>query len=220
MLESNLKWNPLLQPPNPIPFLYAPLSHSPRPSSIIRLHRPSKFNLKCLFANANKTSSEDHNSAKLLNKLVRQIKNNEHPFEVVARGIVNALKALRKPAVAALLVGLFLMYDPNSALAASGGRVGGRSFSSRNSSSSSSRSYSTRIAEPSFSYSVPYYAPSPFGFGGGGVYVGPAVGVGSSFFLIMMSFAAFILVSGFLSDRSEGSLLTATDRTSVLKLQV
>ncbi|XP_028784349.1 uncharacterized protein LOC114740372, partial [Neltuma alba] len=35
-----------------------------------------------------------------------------------------------------------------------------------------------------------------------------------------MGFAAFILVSGFLSDRSEGSVLTATEKTSVLKLQV
>ncbi|XP_031130746.1 uncharacterized protein LOC116032373 [Ipomoea triloba] len=221
LLESNLKWNHhLLQPPSPIRFLYGvpSLSLSSSTVTVRRLHRPSsKFNLKCLFANSKSSTQEDHNSAKL--KLLNNNNNNGDPFEVVARGIVNALKALRKPAVAALLVGLFLMYDPNSALAASGGRVGGRSFSS--SSSSSSRSYSTRIAGPSFSYSVPYYAPSPFGFGGGGgVYVGPAVGVGSSFFLIMMSFAAFILVSGFLSDRSEGSVLTATDKTTVLKLQV
>lgn len=114
------------------------------------------------------------------------------------------------------------MYDPNSAaLAASGGRMGGRSFSS--SSSSSSRTYSIpRTSAPSsgFSYSAPYYGPSPFG----GVYVGPAVGVGvgagSSFFLILVGFLAFVLVSGFLSDRSEGSVLTAADKTTVLKLQV
>ncbi|KAH0994698.1 hypothetical protein GBA52_018562 [Prunus armeniaca] len=43
---------------------------------------------------------------------------------------------------------------------------------------------------------------------------------GSSFFLILTGFAAFVLVSGFLSDRSEGSVLTATEKTSVLKLQV
>lgn len=146
-------------------------------------------------------------------------------FEVIASTILNALKALRKPAITAVLLGLLLMYDPNSATAASGGRMGGRSFSSHSSSSSSSRSYSVpRSSSPGFSYSVPYYAPSPFGFGGGGFYVGPAVGVGvgagSSFLLIMMGFAAFILVSGFLSDRSEGSVLTATEKTSVLKLQV
>ncbi|XP_057439458.1 uncharacterized protein LOC130731248 [Lotus japonicus] len=126
----------------------------------------------------------------------------------------------RKPAVAAVLVGLLLMYDPNSAaLAASGGRVGGRSFSS--SSSSSSRSYSVPNPSPGFSYSAPYYGPSPFS---GGFYMGPAVGVGvgagSSFFLILVGFAAFILVSGFLSDRSEGSVLTAAEKTTVLKLQV
>lgn len=147
-------------------------------------------------------------------------KNYRPPFEVFANTI---LKALRKPAIAVVLLGLLLMYDPNSALAASGGRMGGRSFSSHSSSSSSSRSYSVpRTSSPGFSYSVPYYAPSPFG--GGGIYVGPAVGfgvgAGSSFFLILMGFAAFILVSGFLSDRSEGSVLTAAEKTTVLKLQV
>ncbi|KAF2298505.1 hypothetical protein GH714_023858 [Hevea brasiliensis] len=100
--------------------------------------------------------------------------------------------------------------------------MGGKSFS--RSSSSSSRSYSVpRTSSRGFSYSVPYYAPSPFG-GGGGIYVGPAVGVGvgagSSLFLILAGFAAFMLVSGFLSDRSEGGVLTATAKTSVLKLQV
>lgn len=98
--------------------------------------------------------------------------------------------------------------------------MGGRSFSS-SSSSSSSRSYSVpRTSGSGFSYSAPYYGPSPFG----GVYVGPAVGVGvgagSSFFFILMGFLAFVLVSGFLSDRSEGSVLTAADKTTVLKLQV
>lgn len=147
------------------------------------------------------------------------MKNKENPFEIVVKSVMKALKALQKPAVAAVLVGLLLMYDPNSALAASGGRIGGKSFSSSRS-SAPSRGYSMRTAEPRFSYSAPYYAPSPFGFSGGGVYVGPAVGFGSSAFLVMMGFAAFIMVSGFLSDRSEGSVLTATDKTSVLKLQV
>lgn len=147
----------------------------------------------------------------------------ENPVDKFAKFILRAFKALQKPAVAAVLVGLLLMCDPNSALAASGGRVGGKSFSSsRSFSSSSSRSYSVpRMSSgSSFSYSAPYYAPSPFGFGGGGVYVGPAIGFGSSFFLIMVGFAAFVLVSGFLSDRSEGGVLTATGKTSVLKLQV
>lgn len=140
----------------------------------------------------------------------------QNPFEVFANTLLNAIKALRKPAVAAVLLGLLLLYDPNSALAASGGRMGGRSFSS----SSSSRSYSVpRNSGGGFSFSAPYYAPSPFG-GGGGFYMGPAVGVGSSFFFILMGFAAFVLVSGVLSDRSEGGVLTATEKTSVIKLQV
>lgn len=143
-----------------------------------------------------------------------------NPLETVVHAVSRALKALQKPAITAVLLGLLLMYDPNTALAASGGRVGGRSFSPR-SSYSSSRSYSTnQMASPSFSYSVPYYAPSPFG--GVGFYgVGMGLGPLSSFIpLLMVGFAAYVLVSGFLSDGSEGSVLTATEKTSVLKLQV
>ncbi|CAI9781741.1 unnamed protein product [Fraxinus pennsylvanica] len=144
------------------------------------------------------------------------INKERNPIEIVATNVLKALKTLQKPVVAAFLVGLLLMCDPFSALAASGGRVGGSSFSSR-SSMSSSRSYSVpRTGSGSgFSYSAPYYGPSPFG----GVYVGSAVG-GSSLFLIIMGFAVFVLASGFLSDRSEGGVLTATEKTSVLKLQV
>lgn len=141
------------------------------------------------------------------------------PVQVFAKSILKSLKALQKPAITAVLLGLLLLYDPNSALAASGGRMGGKSFSSPRSSMSSSRSYSTLRMESSRSFSsAPYFGPSPFG--GGGFYVGPAVGVGSSFFFIMAGFAAFVLVSGFLSDRSYDGLLTATEKTSVLKLQV
>ncbi|XP_078436658.1 myelin-associated oligodendrocyte basic protein [Wolffia australiana] len=129
------------------------------------------------------------------------------------------LEKLRKPAAAALLIGILLAVDPYGALAASGGRMGGRSFSSSSPSFSSSRSYSVSPGT-SFSYSAPYYyAPSPFFGGGGGLYLG--FGAGSGFFLLLMGFAAVILVSGFLSDRSDdGSVLTATEKTSVLKLQV
>ncbi|KAH6762582.1 myelin-associated oligodendrocyte basic protein [Perilla frutescens var. hirtella] len=171
-----------------------------------------KLSINCLFTNDG--SASDQRITKIgFGKL--DIKQN--PVEIVAETIMKMLKALRKPAVAAVVVGLLLMYNPNSALAASGGRVGGSSFSSR-SSMSSSRSYSTpRMGAGSgYSYSAPYYAPSPFG----GVYVGPAVGIGSSFSLIMVAFVAFVLVSGFLSEGSQGSVLTATEKTSVLKLQV
>lgn len=151
---------------------------------------------------------------------------NSNPFEQIAIQVKKALDSLKKPAIAAVLLGLLLFYDPNSALAASGGRIGGNSFSSRSrSSSSSSQSYSVpRTSSPSFSYSArtaPYYGPSPFG---GGL-MGPAVGFGfggfSSFSLILVGFAAFVLVSGFLSDRSQDdSILTDTQKTSVIKLQV
>ncbi|KAK9291426.1 hypothetical protein L1049_019373 [Liquidambar formosana] len=152
----------------------------------------NKFSVKCFYTKqSKKLSISSSNECKECGEM------STNPLEVVTDAILKALKAIRKPAVAAVLLGLLLMYDPNSALAASGGRMGGKSFSSH-SSSSSSRSYSARTPSSGFSYSVPYYAPSPFGFSGGGAYVGPAVGVGvgagSSFFFIMMGFAAFILV--------------------------
>ncbi|XP_042518271.1 uncharacterized protein LOC122092043 [Macadamia integrifolia] len=187
------KWNPLLQ--------------SFPTKNTARFLRTSRLSVKCAL-NSKKWTVEPVNGEK-----------NRNPIEGVIEAVLKTVKALQKPAIAAVLLGLLLTYDPHSALAASGGRMGGRSFSS---SSSSSRSYSTRTASPSFSYSVPYYAPTPFG--GGGFYAGSAfgvgVGAGSGFFLILMGFAAFVLVSGFLSDRSEDSVLTATQKTSVLKLQV
>ncbi|MED6151651.1 hypothetical protein PIB30_084502 [Stylosanthes scabra] len=209
ILEANpvtsFKWNHrttfLTKPPKLSPILYTKPPHS------------ASYTLKCFFSsnhNQNTTSSSS-----------------KSPFDVLLDTLSNTLNALRKPAIAAVLMGLLLMYDPHApAFAASGGRIGGSSFSSRSSSSSSSsRSYSvprTSAPTPGFSYSAPYYAPSPFGFGGGGIYVGPAVGVGagSSLFLIFAGFVAFILVSGFLSERSEGSVLTAAEKTAVLKLQV
>lgn len=50
-----------------------------------------------------------------------------------------------------------------------------------------------------------------FGFG---------VGAGSSLTLVLAGVAAFVLVSGFLSDRSDDSVFAATEKTSVIKLQV
>lgn len=204
---QSLKWNPLLQTlPAQTPLRMVKISKF--------YNKVSKFTLKCV-ANPEKLSIEAKN----------EVKKGFLTFDNAVEVIMKALKGLQKPVITAVMLGLLISCDPHSALAASGGRVGGRSFSSNSSSSSSSRSYSTRSPGSSsgFSYSVPYYAPSPFGFGGGG-YFGPAVGVGvgagSSIFLIMMGFAAFVLVSGFLSDRSEGSVLTATEKTSVIKLQV
>lgn len=65
---------------------------------------------------------------------------------------------------------------------------------------------------------APYYSPSPF------VSFGPAVGIGfggSGFLVTLIGFAAFLYLAGFLSDSSGGtSVLTETDKTTVLKLQV
>lgn len=210
-LKSNLKWNPLLHSPNP----FQPLFDSSRTMKPpFKLSSSKSFGLSLKCSCQNKCSNYAISNKKLSGQKIQ-----ESPVEKIAKVIVKAIEVLRKPAVAALVVGLLLMYDPSSALAASGGRVGGQSFSSRSSYSSQSYSVPKTSSGSSFSYSAPYYAPSPLGFGGG-VYIGPAVGFGSSFMLIMAGFAAFILVSGFLSDKSEGSVLTATERTTVLKLQV
>ncbi|XP_016735635.2 uncharacterized protein [Gossypium hirsutum] len=205
--------------------LHLPLPSPPRLSNFTGTlafngQRSAKFTVKCFFS----SEQRKHLTSSSLgsNNQLSSSSNDKNPFDIIAQTMLKALNALKKPAIAAVLMGLLLMYDPNNvALAASGGRMGGRSFSS---SSSSSRSYSVpRNGGSRFSsYSAPYYAPAPFG--GGGFYMGPAVGVGvgagSSFFLILVGFAAFVLVSGFLSDRSESSVLTASERTSVMKLQV
>ncbi|CAA2957216.1 uncharacterized protein LOC111379199 [Olea europaea subsp. europaea] len=211
--EPNLKWNPLSHSTIPkIQHLHPPFIRF-KFRKISKQLRVKLFSIDC---SKNNASTIDYDTLKNEEMFPEMIKKERNPIEIVATNVIKALKALQKPAVAAVLVGLLLMCDPFSALAASGGRVGGSSFSSR-SSMSSSRSYSVpRMGSGSgFSYSAPYYGPSPFG----GVYVGSAVG-GSSLFMIIMGFAVFVLASGFLSDRSEGGVLTATEKTSVLKLQV
>ncbi|KAA3472211.1 Myelin-associated oligodendrocyte basic protein isoform 1 [Gossypium australe] len=174
----------------------------------------AKFNLRCFFSKRNHLTSSNFNTNHFNFTPDDKTKTT---FEIIAETVLKALKALKRPVIAAVLLCLLLMYDPNStALAASGGRMGGKSFSSR--------SYKVPSNGGSFSsYSVPYYAPATFG-GGGGFYAGTSVGVGvgagSGFMLIMIGFFAFVLVSGFLSDRSESGVLTDIERTSVLKLQV
>ncbi|XP_020100316.1 uncharacterized protein LOC109718470 [Ananas comosus] len=145
-----------------------------------------------------------------------------NPLDALARALADAARRLRGPAVAAVLIGALVVGDPFAALAApSGGRVGGSAFSS----SSRSRSYSPSQSRSSSSWSyyaapsAPFYSSSPF------VSVGPAVGVGfgagSGFLVIMMGFAAFLLVGGILSDWSgSASVLTETQKTTVIKLQV
>lgn len=135
--------------------------------------------------------------------------------------MVDSLAALKRPALALLLAGALLaaasMGGPHAAaLAASGGRVGGSAFSSR---SSSPPSYGYSAPAPRGGYTAaPYYSPSPF------VSFGPAVGIGfggSGFLVTLIGFAAFLYLAGFLSDSSGGtSVLTETDKTTVLKLQV
>ncbi|PWZ56690.1 hypothetical protein Zm00014a_027248 [Zea mays] len=142
-------------------------------------------------------------------------------LDALRRSVVDSLAALKRPALALLLAGALLaaasMGGPHAAaLAASGGRVGGSAFSSR---SSSPPSYGYSAPAPRGGYTAaPYYSPSPF------VSFGPAVGIGfggSGFLVTLIGFAAFLYLAGFLSDSSGGtSVLTETDKTTVLKLQV
>ncbi|THU62202.1 hypothetical protein C4D60_Mb01t02630 [Musa balbisiana] len=189
-----LRWNPLLQAPRP-QFL------------VVGSRKPIGFPLRCTPRPPSATAEKEK----------------DNPPGAALRFVPDTLDRLRKPAAAIVLLGFLLTVDPCGALAASGGRMGGTAFSSSSSRSHSSSSWC--YSDPpvsSFSYSAPYYTPSPFG---GGLYVGPAVGVGfgagSGFFLLMMGFVAVILLSGFLPDRADdGSVLTAAQRTSVIKLQV
>ncbi|XP_074329409.1 FLUCTUATING-LIGHT-ACCLIMATION protein 1, chloroplastic-like [Apium graveolens] len=203
LLESNLKWNPLLQT---FPIHYSsfkPTNHFIKHS--FKFTQTPKFHIKC-------SSFYD-----IPTRAVLKSSNKQNPVQILTETIIKTLKSLQKPAITAVLLGILLLSDPNNVIAASGGRMGGKSFSRP--SMSSSRSYSTpRIDSGRTFSSAPYFGPPPFG--GGGFYVGPAVGIGSTFFFIMAGFAAFVLVSGFLSDRSDDGLLTATEKTSVLKLQV
>ncbi|KAJ8492704.1 hypothetical protein OPV22_014425 [Ensete ventricosum] len=189
-----LRWNTLLQPPQP-QFL------------VVGARKPIGFLLRCTPRMLSATAEKKKNSS---------------PGPAL-RFVIATLDRFKKPAAAIVLLGFLLTVDPCGTLAASGGRMGGTAFSSSSSRSHSSSSWSSS-APPvsSFSYSAPYYAPAPFG---GGLYVGPAFGVGSAagsgFSLFMMGFLAVILLSGFLPDRADdGSVLTATQRTSVIKLQV
>ncbi|KAL5980832.1 hypothetical protein ACLOJK_028751 [Asimina triloba] len=203
---TSLKWNPLILI-RPIPrHCHHHHHHHHTPPSLSPSKPPKPYlSIKC-----------SHSP---------QYRPSPNPFHALLGAVSSTLKSLQKPAIAAVLLAALLAYDPHSALAASGGRMGGRSFSSSSSSSSSSRSYSAPpSARSEFSYSIPFSSSAPF-LGGGGFYVAPAfgfgVGAGSGFFLLMSGFAAAILVSGFLSDRSDdGSVLTDTRKTSVLKLQV
>ncbi|PRQ41921.1 hypothetical protein RchiOBHm_Chr3g0452001 [Rosa chinensis] len=88
-------------------------------------------------------------------------KENPNPLEAIFNEtLASALKVLKTPAMAAVLLSLLLTFNSNSSWAASGGRVGGSSFSSRSSSSSSSgsSSYSSSSSSYRSSSSSPSYS--------------------------------------------------------------
>jgi len=142
-------------------------------------------------------------------------------LDALRRSVLDTLAALKRPALALLLAGALLAASAGgphaAALAASGGRVGGSAFSSR-SSSPPSYGYSAPAPRGGGYRAAPFYSPSPF------VSVGPAIGIGfggSGFLFTLIGFAAFLYLAGFLSDSSGSvSVLTDTEKTTVLKLQV
>ncbi|GLT90521.1 hypothetical protein SLE2022_084490 [Rubroshorea leprosula] len=151
LLASNpLKWKqnftPLLHPPRLIP---SPLFKPSKFSGTLISQGPPKLTVKCSFFSNMKILASSN--------LDREREISADPFETVVDTVIKALNALKKPVIAAILLGLLLMYDPKSAWAASGGRMGGRSFSSRSSGSSSSRSTtsSSKSSSPSASSSSP-----------------------------------------------------------------
>ncbi|GLT66360.1 hypothetical protein SLA2020_387280 [Shorea laevis] len=148
LLASNpLKWKqkftPLLHPPR---LILSPLFKPSKFSGTLISQGPPKLTVKCSF----------FSNMKLLlsSNLDREREISADPFEMVVETVIKALNGLKKPVVAAILLGLLLMYDPKSAWAASGGRMGGRSFSSRSSSSRSTFS-SSKSSSPSYSSSSP-----------------------------------------------------------------
>ncbi|XVF42127.1 hypothetical protein PTKIN_Ptkin01aG0335300 [Pterospermum kingtungense] len=128
----------------------------------------------------------------------------KNPFQIISETMLKALNMLKKPAIAAVLLGLLLMCDiNNAALAASGGRMGGQCFSSCSSSSTSS---SSRNEESSFSsYSC--------GAAAVGVGVNDLSESGALFCVVLaLVFVALVFVDLVLN--------TVSNRTSVLKFQV
>ncbi|RZC52337.1 hypothetical protein C5167_020755 [Papaver somniferum] len=128
-----------------------------------------------------------------------------------------------KPAITVLLLGLLLViYVPHSSVAASGGVIGGDTFSSHSSSNDDSHSFSSSNDDShSFSTltdSVPYFryddanvAGSGSGGRGGGGRDGGGSLVGG---VIMVLFVAFIVWVIIRSNSNRGSFIT------VIKLQV
>ncbi|XP_072992766.1 FLUCTUATING-LIGHT-ACCLIMATION protein 1, chloroplastic [Typha latifolia] len=138
------------------------------------------------------------------------------PFDHLISSVLEALKPWKKPAIALLLIGALVMVDPFSALAASGGRMGGSAFSS-----SSSRSRSSHSSSYSPSYSRSYSAPLTGSFYSAPFYSAPPILSVSGTISTMIGIAGFFLLFAAVSDWSAGgSVLTETQKTSVVKLQV
>jgi hypothetical protein len=229
--SRNFAWNPLALKPSSGPEIqfFGGATELRARSSRVAVANRRRF-LRCVEAASGDDADADGRCAE------RTI--TTKPWSALVKRGAEAVSATveqwSKPAMAVMLSALLTQSNPDMALAAGGGRVGGRvgggsSFSSK-SYSAPSRSYSGPSARqyiapsPGFSYAVPYAAPSPFF--GGGLYAAPAYGIGlgggSIFFLVILGFIVLQAVYGFLSERSGlgGSLLSGAQKVSVVKLQV
>ena len=119
---------------------------------------------------------------------------------------------------------LFLQKQHNQKPLHSMVHMGDNSFSLR--SSSSFRSYYSVPNKSTLDYffSTPFYSPSSFDFGSNGMFTRQisnfGVGAESTFYLILVGYAVFMLFSKILSYPSKSSLLTTIEKTTVLKVQV
>ncbi|KAL5704386.1 hypothetical protein ACHQM5_022824 [Ranunculus cassubicifolius] len=145
---------------------------------------------------------------------------------------------IRKIAVAALILGL-LLYDHSFALAATGGRMGGRlsststTSSSRTSSSVSSPSTSSSrsSSSPSSSYSSSYSSPSSTSFSyysstGYAPYYpvrvssSESLGSGLAFTFVLWACMSVVMSAITRSNKQERGYVVSGGKTSVIKLQV
>lgn len=115
---NQVKWKPqsfiLLPPLRPLPVNSIKLSSA-------MSNKPFDVKLRC-FSSSSSAELTDPNSSHDFQSCLVVKDNPVNPLEIIGRRW--NLKALRKPAMVAMVLGLLVMFDRNQALADSIGRVG------------------------------------------------------------------------------------------------
>ncbi|MFS8018751.1 hypothetical protein Hanom_Chr15g01395721 [Helianthus anomalus] len=167
-----------------------------------------KFDIKC-FITSHKPEDEKGNS---ITNVATGING------VFWRSMENVMKVLQISVITGFLLGLLLMYDHRQgpvALAASGGRMGGSSFSSSSSSSSGSYSYPSSSSSSYSSDSSRYSRPSSYSTQIGS----PAPMNAWSEVKPFVTFISVFIFLVYIIDKWSTSYIDAA-KPSVLKLQV